>query len=97
MFILGIKWAIWTKKGPEWAGLDFSWTGNINFPKEDHKISFYTKNQQNSTLGVFLTFGGGVKMPPGGHKIFLVQNNIKNEISTIKLLRVQIFSKIRQL
>ena len=36
-------------------------------------------------------------MPPGGHNNFLGQNNIKNEISTIKLLRVQIFSKIRKL
>ena len=34
--------------GPKWAGLDFSRTVNINFPKEDNKISFYTKNQQNS-------------------------------------------------
>ena len=39
---------IWTKKGPKWTGLDFSRIVNINFPKEDHKISFYTKNQQNS-------------------------------------------------
>ena len=42
------KGQIWTKKGPKWAGLDFSRTANINFPKENHKISFYTKNQQNS-------------------------------------------------
>ena len=28
--------------------LDFSKTLNLNFLKEDHKISFYTKNQQNS-------------------------------------------------
>ena len=36
----------------------------------------------------------GVKKPPRGvKKNFLGQNNIKNEISTIKLLRVQIFSK----
>ena len=42
--------------------------------------------------------GFGVKNPPrGGHKNFLGQNNIKNEFSTIKLLRVQIFSKIWQL
>ena len=34
-------------------------------------------------------------LPPlGGHKNFLGQNNIKNEFSTIILLRVQIFSKI---
>ena len=37
-----------TKMGPKWAGLDFSWTVNLNFPKEDHYNSFYTKNQQNS-------------------------------------------------
>ena len=49
MLILSQKGQIWTKTGPKWAGLDFSWTVNINFPKEDHKINFYTKNQQNST------------------------------------------------
>ena len=42
------KGQIWTKKGPKWAGLDFSRTVNISFPKENHKISFYIKNQQNS-------------------------------------------------
>ena len=42
------KVQIWTKKGPKWAGLDFYQTVNINFPKEDRKISFYAKNQQNS-------------------------------------------------
>ena len=31
------------------------------------------------------------------YRTFWGQNNIKNEISTIKLLRVQVFSKIRQL
>ena len=36
-------------------------------------------------------------MPPGGHNNFLGSNNIKNEISTIKILRFQIFSKIQQL
>ena len=30
------------KKDPKWAGLDFLRTVNINFPKEDFKISFYT-------------------------------------------------------
>ena len=30
-------------------GLDFSRIPNLNFLREDHKISFYTKNQQNST------------------------------------------------
>ena len=40
----------------------------------------------------------GVKMPPRGvTTTFWGQNNIKNEISTIKLLNWQIFSKIRQL
>ena len=43
----GIFWAkkrqIWTKKGPKWAWLYFSRTVNLNFSKEDHKISFYTK------------------------------------------------------
>ena len=48
MLILGLKGQIWTKKGPKWAGLDFSWTVNINFPKEDHKNSLYTKNHPNS-------------------------------------------------
>ena len=42
------KVQIWTKKAQKWAGLDFHQTANINFPKEDHKMSFYTKNQQNS-------------------------------------------------
>ena len=36
----------------------------------------------------------GLKCPLGVTKNFLAQNNIKNEFSTIKLLRVQIFSKI---
>ena len=44
----------------------------------------------------FLTFGG-LKCPQGVHNNFLGENNTKNEISTIKLLRVQIFSKIQQL
>ena len=29
--------------------LDFSQTVNLNFFKDDNKIGFYTKNQQNST------------------------------------------------
>ena len=49
MLIMGQKGQILTKKGPKWAGLDFTRTANINFLKEDYKISFYTKNQQNST------------------------------------------------
>ena len=32
----------------KWAGLDFSRTINLYFLKEDHMISFYKKNQQNS-------------------------------------------------
>ena len=50
--------------------------------------------------GHFSAKKGGfrVKPPWGGvTKIFLDQKNIKNEFSTIKLLRVQIFSKIWQL
>ena len=46
------KGQIWTKKGPKWAGLDFSRTANLSFTKEDHKISFYTKNQQNINLQI---------------------------------------------
>ena len=49
MLILGQKGANLDQKGPKWAGLDFSRTFNISFPKENHKISFYIKNQQNST------------------------------------------------
>ena len=41
MLIWGQKGAIRTKLGPKWAGLDFSWTVKLNFPKEGHKISFY--------------------------------------------------------
>ena len=48
MLILAKKGQILTEKGPKWAGLDFSRTVNISFPKEDNKISFYTKNKQNS-------------------------------------------------
>ena len=39
----------------------------------------------------------GVTCPQGVKTTFWGQNNIKNEISNIKLLKVQIFSKIRQL
>ena len=48
MLILGQNGANLDQKGPKWAGLDFFRTVNINFPTEDNKISFYTKNQQNS-------------------------------------------------
>ena len=50
--------------------------------------------------GHFSAKKGGfwAKNPLGrGHKKTLGQKNIKNEFSTIKLLRVQIFSKIWQL
>ena len=40
---------------------------------------------------------GGQNPPREVTKFFSGQNNIKNEFSTIKLLRVQIFSKIWQL
>ena len=39
----------------------------------------------------------GVPPPQGVTTTFWDQNNIKNEISTIKLLRMQIFSKIQQI
>ena len=48
MLILGQKGSNLDQKGPNWAGLDIFHPVNINFPKEDHKLSFYTKNQQNS-------------------------------------------------
>ena len=48
MLILGQKGANLDQRGPKWAGLDFSRTVNINFSKEDHKMSFYTQNRQNS-------------------------------------------------
>ena len=48
MMIWGQKGEFWTKKGKKWAGLDFFRNVNINFPKEEHTISFYTKNEQNS-------------------------------------------------
>ena len=47
-------------------------------------------------LGVSKHFGE-LKCPQGVTTTLWVENNIKNEISTIKLLRMQIFSKIQQL
>ena len=47
--------------------------------------------------GHFSAKKGGVfgkKTPLGDHNFLGGQNNIKNEFSTIKLLRVRIFSKI---
>ena len=46
--MLGQKGANLDQKGTKMGRARFSWTVNINFPKEDHKISFHTKNQQNS-------------------------------------------------
>ena len=47
-------------------------------------------------IGGFLRFSG-VKMSQRGHINILGKNNIKKEFSTIKLRRLQIFSKIWQL
>ena len=48
MLILAQKGANFDQKVPKLGGAGFFRTVNINFPKEDHKISFYTKKQQNS-------------------------------------------------
>ena len=48
MLILGLNWVNLDQKGPKMGGARFSLTANLTFLKEDHKISFYTKNQQNS-------------------------------------------------
>ena len=48
MLILGQKRANLDQKGPKMGGAGF-FPVSHNFPKEAHKISFYTKNQQNST------------------------------------------------
>ena len=48
MLILGKKGANFDQKGPKMGGARFFPDCYIYFPKEDHKISFYTKNQQNS-------------------------------------------------
>ena len=62
MLILGLRGANLDQKGPKmgWAG--FLRTVNINFPKEDNKISFCTKNQQNSMnrledINIYVDFG----------------------------------------
>ena len=49
MLILGQKGANLDQKEPKMGEARFSRVPNLNFLKEDHKISFYTKNQQNST------------------------------------------------
>ena len=36
------------QKGPKMGGDKFFRTVNLDFPKEDHKNSFYTKNHPNS-------------------------------------------------
>ena len=45
---LGPKRGNFGPKGPKMDGLDFFRTVKINFPKEDRRLSFYTKIQQNS-------------------------------------------------
>ena len=48
MLILDQKGANLDQKGPKMSGARFLRTININFRKANHKISFYTKIQQNS-------------------------------------------------
>ena len=48
MLILGLKRANLDQKGPKMGRARFFRTVNTSFPKEGHKISFYTTNQQNS-------------------------------------------------
>ena len=48
MLILDQKGANLDQKGPKRVGADFFQPVNLNFLKEDHYTSFYTKNQQNS-------------------------------------------------
>ena len=47
MLILGLKRANLDQKGPKMGGARF-FPDCKHFPKENHKISFYIKNQQNS-------------------------------------------------
>ena len=54
MLILGQKGANFDQKGPKMGGARFFRTVNINFPKEDHKKSFYTNKR--AMLG---SLGGG--------------------------------------
>ena len=49
MLILGLKGANLDQKGPEMGGARFLQNPKPQFSKKDHKMSFYTKNQQNST------------------------------------------------
>ena len=68
--------------------------------KSQNSKKFSAKFKQNPTTSkihrVFLNILG-VKIPQTVTTNFWGQNNIKNEFSTIKLLRMQIFSKIQQL
>ena len=48
MLILGLKGANLDQKGRKMGGTGFSPGCKPQFSKKDHKISFYTKNQQNS-------------------------------------------------
>ena len=71
------------------------------FPgKSLNSKKFSAKFKQNTTIsknhrGFVNIFG--VKIPQGVTTTFWGQNDIKNEFSIIKLLRVQTFSKIQQL
>ena len=49
MLILGLKGANLNKKRAQMGGARFFQNPNLNFLKENHKKSFYTKNQKNST------------------------------------------------
>ena len=48
MLILGQNGANLNQKGSKMGVATFRRTENLNFFKEDHKIGFYTKYQQNS-------------------------------------------------
>ena len=83
---------------------NFKGQNNIKMNSQHRRNTQCANFQQNLTtfknhyLRRVLNIWGGVKCPPQGvTTTFWGQNNIKNEISTIKLLRVQIFSKNRQL
>ena len=72
----------------------------VSIPKLEKFIAAFGRYRLKSPFLAKKVFFG--VHPPGGAPqgvttTFLGQNNIKNEISTIKLLRVQIFSKTQQL
>ena len=48
MLILGLKGENLDQKGPKMGGARFFQNPKPQFSKKDHKISFYTKNQQTS-------------------------------------------------